>query len=284
MSPHTSLPAPVPRRPARLLTQNREMRAIGVWNWTLPAWAGRFPDGKTYNTCPSAGICRHVCYARFGTYTWPTVKAKHQANLRFVLDDLPGWERAMLAELGRRKFRGTWVRIHDSGDFFSDRYLLAWLRIIRSRPKTIFYAYTKEVARFRALVEPDPPENFLWVYSFGGTQDALLDIERDRVADVFPDEAAIDAAGWHSQEASDLLAVLGPRLVGIPANRIPHFLKRLGGHTFRSWQADVDAERHAQRRRRGGLRLVNGDIRPRPPASTASGQLPGAAERHGRAA
>ncbi|MEU5698664.1 GP88 family protein [Streptomyces aurantiacus] len=284
MSSHLSLPAPVPRRPARLLTQNREMRAIGVWNWTLPAWAGRFPEGRTYNTCPSAGICRHVCYARFGTYTWPTVKAKHQANLRFVLDDLPGWEQAMLAELGRRKFRGTWVRIHDSGDFFSDRYLLAWLRIIRSRPKTNFYAYTKEVARFRALVEPDPPDNFLWVYSFGGTQDTLLDIKRDRLADVFPDEAAIDAAGWHSQEASDLLAVLGPRLVGIPANRIPHFLKRLGGRTFRSWQAEVDAERHAQRRRRGGLRPVHGDTDPEPSAPAESGQLPGAAEHHGRAA
>ncbi|MFD8716920.1 hypothetical protein ACFV2H_02520 [Streptomyces sp. NPDC059629] len=283
MSSHASVPALVPQRPGRLLTQNREMRAIGVWNWTLPAWAGRFPDGKTYNTCPSAGICRDVCYARHGTYTWPTVKAKHQANLRFVLDDLSDWEEAMAAELRRRKFSGTWVRIHDSGDFFSDVYLLAWLRIIRARPETNFYAYTKEVSRFRALVEPDPPANFLWVYSFGGTQDALLDIERDRVADVFPDEESIAAAGWHSQEASDLLAVLGPRLVGIPANRIPHFLKRLSGRTFRSWQAEVDAERHAQRPRRGGLRLVHGDTPPRPSGSAGSSQPP-AAKRHGRAA
>lgn len=30
---------PPPARPARLLTQNRRLRAIGVWNWTLPAWA-----------------------------------------------------------------------------------------------------------------------------------------------------------------------------------------------------------------------------------------------------
>ena len=274
----------VPHRPAQLLTQNREMRAIGVWNWTLPAWADRFPDGKTYNTCPSAGICRHVCYARHGTYTWPTVKAKHQANLRFVLDDMPGWQQAMGDELGRKKFRGIWVRIHDSGDFFSDAYLLAWLRIIRARPETNFYAYTKEVARFRALVEPAPPTNFLWVYSFGGTQDAALDIERDRVADVFPDEAAITDAGWHSQEASDLLAVLGPRLVGIPANRIPHFLKRLKGRTFRSWQAEVDAERRAPRRQRGVLRLVPSTAAElKPPTLADPGQLP-AAEHHGRIA
>lgn len=49
----------------------------------------------------------------------------------------------------------------------SDAYLEAWLRICHARPDTNFYAYTKEVSRFRTLVEPDPPPNFLWVYSYG---------------------------------------------------------------------------------------------------------------------
>ncbi|MBQ0926674.1 GP88 family protein [Saccharopolyspora endophytica] len=233
-------------RPSRLLTQNREMRAIGVHNWSLPAWAGRLPDGRTYNTCPSAGICRHVCYARHGTYTWPAVRAKHESNLRFVLDDLAGWEQAMLTELAAPKFRGNWVRIHDSGDFFSSPYLESWLRIMRARPDTNFYAYTKEIRRFKTVVEPDPPENFLWVYSYGGTQDAVLDPAVDRVADVFPDEDAIAEAGWSSQEASDLLAVLGPHLVGVPANNIPHFLKKLAGRRFSGWQAEVDAHRRTR--------------------------------------
>ncbi|WP_432830876.1 GP88 family protein [Dactylosporangium sp. CA-092794] len=236
-------------RPKRLLTQNREMKAIGVWDWSLPAWAGRLPDGRTYNTCPAAGICVQVCYARNGTYLWPVVRGRHQANLAFVLDDLPGWEAAMTAELGAAKFRNAWVRVHDAGDFFTDDYLRAWLRICRHRRDVTFYAYTKEVERFRRLVEPDPPANFLWVYSYGGTQDHLLHPDTDRVADVFPDEAAIAMAGWSSQEASDLLAVLGPRLVGIPANRIPHFLRRLAGRRFSQWQHDVDAERAARRRR-----------------------------------
>lgn len=226
------------RRPARLLTQNREMKKIGAWNWSLPAWAGRLPDGRTFNACPSAGICAKACYARHGTYTWPVVRARHQQNLMFVLDDLPGWEAAMTAELGAARFRGTWVRIHDSGDFFTDRYLEAWLRVCRRRPATRFYAYTKEVSRFRAIAEPDPPPNFLWAYSYGGKQDALLDPDTDRVADVFPDEAAITAAGWSSQEDSDLLAVLGPRLVGVPANRIPAVLKRMNGRRFSQWQSE----------------------------------------------
>jgi hypothetical protein len=108
------------QRPKRLLTQNREMKTIGAWNWSLPAWAGRLADGRTYNTCPSAGICRHVCYALNGTYRWPVVRARHHANLAFVLDDLAGWEHAMTAELGAAKFRSVWIRIHDAGDFFSD--------------------------------------------------------------------------------------------------------------------------------------------------------------------
>ncbi|GHH62411.1 GP88 family protein [Lentzea cavernae] len=248
-------PLPGTHRPTRLLTQNREMRQIGAWNWSIPAWAGRLPDGRTYNTCPSAGVCAQACYARHGTYTWPVVRAKHQANLAFVLDDLAGWESAMITELGAAKFRGAWIRIHDSGDFFSDSYLQAWLRICLALPGTNFYAYTKEVERFRRLVEPNPPPNFLWVFSYGGTQDTALDPAVDRVADVFPDERAVKAAGWASQEANDLLAVLGPRLVGVPANRIPSLLKRLAGRRFSEWQAEVADER-AVRRGNRHLRLV----------------------------
>ncbi|WHT20194.1 hypothetical protein N8J89_03730 [Crossiella sp. CA-258035] len=253
-----SAPSPTPRpasRPARLLTQNRELRRIGVWNWSLPAWAGRLPDGRTYNTCPSAGVCAQVCYARKGSYTWPVVRAKHQANLQFVLDDLPGWQTAMIAELRAARFRDTWIRIHDSGDFFSDDYLQAWLEICRAHPGVRFYAYTKEIARFRRLVQPHPPPNFRWVYSYGGTQDAAIDPGTDRVADVFPDKAALAEAGWSSQNTSDLIAVLGPRLVGIPANQFPPFLTRLAGRRFSQWQAATDADR-AQRRCLRPLRLA----------------------------
>ena len=44
---------------------------------------------------------------------------------------------------------------------FNILYLPAWLRICHARPDVNFYAYTKEVDRFRRLVEADPPPNFL---------------------------------------------------------------------------------------------------------------------------
>lgn len=237
----------------RLLTQNGELRREGIWNWTLPAWAGRLPDGRTYNTCPAAGACARVCYARNGTYRFPAVRAKHERNLLRVLDDLDGWTTDMIAEVRSKRARRPaeqplYVRIHDAGDFFSDAYTEAWLHIARSVPEVIFYAYTKEIERFKRLVEPDRPENFLFVYSFGGREDHLIDVEHDRVADVFPDEDAIEAAGWSSQEASDLLAVLGPRLVGIPANRIPGFNRKLAGRRFSEVQATPLRERWAEAR------------------------------------
>lgn len=241
----TSVDPGVPA-PERMLTQNRELRREGIWNWTLPAWAGRLPDGRTYNTCPQAGACAKVCYARNGTYRWPVVKAKHERNLARVLDDLGRWEADMVAELGAKRFRGgKYLRVHDAGDFFSDDYTQAWLRIARSVPDVTMYAYTKEVSRFRRLVEGQAPANFRWVYSYGGREDHLLDPDVDRVADVFPDEDAIAAAGFSSQEGSDLLAVLGPPRVGIPANRIPGFIKILDGRRF----SEVEAERRAVRPR-----------------------------------
>jgi hypothetical protein len=248
MTTAVDLPAPRARRwrlrrPDRLLGQNSELRDEGIWNWTIPALATRLPNGDIVKTCPAAGVCAQACYARNGTYNFPGVVERHQQNLAYVLYDLPGWQRQMAAELAHPRYRGNWVRIHDAGDFFSDAYLTAWLRVMIFRPWVNFYCYTKEVSRFRRLVEPAPPSNFRWVYSYGGREDHLLDPAVDRVADVYADEAAIRADGWHSQDSSDLLAVLGPAPVGIPANNIPQYRKRMAGRTFRQWQAEVDARR-----------------------------------------
>jgi hypothetical protein len=256
-----------------VLTQNSEMRKDGVWNWTLPAWVVRRADGTPVNVCPQAGACVKVCYARNGTYEFPDVKAAHLRNLDMVLDDLPGWQKAMAAELAhRRKFRASgvprlpglprghltppvaglldWgsqcVRIHDSGDFLNEAYLRAWLQVVWRVPRVLFYAYTKEVALLKRVTATVPvPPNFLWCYSLGGRQDHLIDLDRDYHADVFPDEAAITAAGYYSQDASDLLCVTAPvNRIGIPSNNIPRYRKLMAGRTFA--QMEHAAHRHRQ--------------------------------------
>ncbi|MCP3800309.1 hypothetical protein NLX83_13680 [Allokutzneria sp. A3M-2-11 16] len=219
-----------------MITQNRRARQSDTYTFSLPAWAGRLPDGRTYNTCKQAGICARFCYARTGTYRFPQVLAKHERTLTRILDDLPQWQADMTTELAAPRYRGAALRVHDSGDYFSDAYLSAWLDIARAHPDVLIYSYTKEVSRFRRVVEPDPPPNFKWVYSYGGREDHLLDPERDRVADVFPTEAAITEAGWHSNAATDRAAVEGPSPVGMAQNKIPHLQRAIGGATFREWQ------------------------------------------------
>jgi hypothetical protein len=226
------------KRP-KLLTQNSELKADGVFNWSLPAWAIKLRDGRKFNVCPNAGICATLCYARNGTYMFPEVRAAHERNLLLVLDHLALWEKWLTAELLERRYHGKHIRIHDSGDFFSDDYLLAWLRVIRVTPWATFYAYTKEVSRFKRLVESDPPANFKWIYSLGGREDHLIDRENDRHADVFPDRLSAVLAGYVTQQASDLFAIYSARKVGIVANNIPQFRKRQGKHTF----ADLQNER-----------------------------------------
>lgn len=216
-----------------LLTQNSELRPDGIFNWSIPALAAKLSDGSNFKTCPNAGACANLCYARNGTYNFSNVKARHTANLEYVLEDPKGWFSQMLQEVQQPKMRGKYVRIHDSGDFFSADYLRLWLRIARLTPDVIFYCYTKEVAMFKEIVEFDCPSNFRYLYSMGGRQDHLIDMDLDRHAEVFPDDEAISAAGYTSQDASDLLAITLPtHKIGIPQNNIPQFRKRLAGRTF----------------------------------------------------
>lgn len=252
-----------------LLSSNSELRKDSIWTWSIPAFATRLDDGRTVLTCPSAGACAKVCYARNGTFLFPVVQAAHKRNLTRILDDLDGWTLEMISELGAKKFRpslkartnvapdldrldpwislwaevgGSAVRIHDSGDFFSDEYVLAWVNVARAVPDVLFYAYTKEVSRFRRLLGErgeKAPVNFRYLYSMGGKEDHLVDPDVDRHADVFPDSDAIVEAGYEDQSANDLYAITLPTTrVGIPSNNIPAFRKRLAGRTFAELEED----------------------------------------------
>ena len=240
----------------KLLTQNSELRPDGIYNWSLPAFGVTLTDGTTMNVCPNAGACASYCYARNGTYNFSNVKARHIWNLELILKDITVWESLMLEEVQHPKMKGRHVRIHDSGDFFSDEYLLAWLDIAIKTPEVNFYCYTKEVSRFKRLIEPNCPKNFRYLYSLGGKEDHLVDLEKDRHADVFPDDAAILDAGYMNQEASDLLAITLPtNKIGIPANNIKHFNKKMKRRTF----SELQRERDVAKERKLGRVSSNSD-------------------------
>ena len=241
------------------LTTNSNLKRNNIWTFSIPALAARLPSGQTILTCPAAGVCANLCYARNGTYNFPIVKAAHTRNLEEILSDLDSWADAMIAELSAKKFRpkgkprelaapdpsdldgwakqwaesgGAAVRIHDSGDFFNDDYLKAWLKIAETVDDVLCYAYTKEVTRLKRLAA-DPPANFRYLFSMGGKQDHLINRELDRHVDVFPDMESLIAAGYKSQHINDLWAVTAAtNKIGIVQKNIPQFKKRLGRRTF----------------------------------------------------
>jgi hypothetical protein len=226
-----------------LSTSNRELRAHRIATWSLPALSAELSDGTRVKTCPNAGACAALCYARAGTYRFSNVLAAHTRNLERTIRDLAGWEADMVAEV-QRYHRGGWVRIHDSGDFYSDEYLRAWCRVAAVCPDTTFYAYTKEVTMTRAVTaEGLVPDNLRLLFSLGGQEDYLLDRDQERHADVFPDVDTLEAAGYADQSDDDRLAVVGPAKVGIPANNLRHLLKRQGGKSFGELQRLLDAKK-----------------------------------------
>ena len=226
-------------RPKILLSSNSELRPEGIYNWSIPALAAKLSNGTNIKTCPNAGACANVCYARNGTYNFSNVKRRHTQNLEYILEDPQGWFGQMLEEVSKPKMKGKHIRIHDAGDFFSEDYFQMWLKLARLVPEVTFYCYTKEVSMFKRVLSEGCPSNFKYLFSMGGREDHLIDIENDRHAEVFPDDAAILDAGYMNQSASDLLAITLPtNKIGIPQNNIPHFKKRLAGRTFGELQQE----------------------------------------------
>ena len=129
---------------AFLTKGNRELAADGIYTWTLPALGAKLSNGKNMLTCPNAGACASVCYARNGTYLFSSVHAAHVRNLELTLNT-PVFVEKIMQDLFSKRFNATgvpasyaqylstehlnpwqqkWlasggkaVRIHDSGDF-----------------------------------------------------------------------------------------------------------------------------------------------------------------------
>lgn len=114
------------------------------------------------------------CYAASQEITYPNVRnirwnnlellKQHSSSLgkltQFINDSLP--ETVFI------------VRIHASGDFYSERYFLAWLNVAVNNPKVIFYGYTKAIP-YLIKYKNNIPSNFRFTSSFGGKHDNLIE-------------------------------------------------------------------------------------------------------------
>lgn len=97
-------------------------------------------------SCPNCVTCAKTCYANLAYRLYPTCKARWDYNFHLAQTDIPALEAGISGEL--RQTRKPFVRIHVSGDFFSQDYVDMWERIIQAFPNKRFYAYTKAYPLF----------------------------------------------------------------------------------------------------------------------------------------
>lgn len=185
------------------LTRNskiEKMSGVKTYNWGIPAYKA----SSGFKTCPNAAACVKGCYATQGAYLFSNVAKVFEARLKLSLSNR--FVDVMNAELRRRKVER--LRIHDSGDFFSKEYLEKWLRIIALNPTIKYYAYTKMVSMFKEYASKGRiPDNFIVIYSYGGTEDKLINKETDRHSWVFSTVAELKHAGYADAHVDDSIAL-----------------------------------------------------------------------------
>lgn len=163
--------------------------------------------GNVINTCFGAAACRAVCYAKQGRYTSPNVIAARLRNLEasqsetFVSD--------ILSALARKPSYNV-VRIHDSGDYYSQEYFDKWVAVAKARPDIIFYSYTKA----HTIDMGARPDNLRITRSLGGRYDRLVNLAESH-SRIFATPAARDAAGYVDGNVNDVPAIEGVAKIGL---------------------------------------------------------------------
>ena len=158
-----------------LLTQNSKLKktskelGVRVFNFGIPAY--KSASGKL--TCPMAKDCIKFCYAKKGAYIWSNVKPAFEK--RYELSKTDQFIDAMNAEIKRKK--PDYVRVHDSGDYYSKAYLQKWITVAIHNPDVKFYSYTNMVD---LVHKTDLPDNYDIIFSNAGKQTHMIDYEQDR--------------------------------------------------------------------------------------------------------
>lgn len=185
-----------------LITQNSKLKKTSkkfgkrVFNFGIPAFADP-ESGK--RTCPFAGSCAKICYARKGAYAWGNVKPAYIARYNATKQD--DFVDVMTKEIQRK--RVEFMRVHDSGDYYSRAYIAKWIEIARRNPNVKFYSYTKSIPLFK---EVDLPDNYDIIYSEGSTVDHLIDTTTDRHSRIFDSAESLSSAGYADASEYDLYA------------------------------------------------------------------------------
>ena len=184
-----------------LLTQNSKLKktskelGLRVFNFGTPAY--KSASGKL--TCPMADSCVKFCYAKKGAYIWSNVKPAFEK--RYQLSKTDKFVDAMNAEIRNKK--PDYVRVHDSGDYYSRAYLKKWIDIANSNPNVRFYSYTNMVDM---MLKTSLPDNYDIIFSDSGKQKHLIDERKHRHTKIFSNRSDLIRDGYMDASSIDLMA------------------------------------------------------------------------------
>jgi len=203
-----------------VFTQNAKMKKsseedVVIYNFGIPA----FLSQSGIKTCPNAGNCAAGCYARSGTFLWNNVQGAYERRLLLTQHSL--FAEVIMFEvdklISKAKGKKVLLRIHDSGDFYSEEYQKMWYDIAESyssRPDVLFYAYTKSVSQTKAL-DSIKPANFEIIFSLGGKEDHLIDQANDRHSKVFEEDSELEQEGYINATDDDKKAIGANKKIGL---------------------------------------------------------------------
>jgi len=199
------------------LTQNskiKKIKGVKTYNWGIPA----YKSANGFKTCPNAGACIKGCYAKQGAYWFTNIAKVFESRLTLALNT-EAFIHTIDAEIKRRNIKR--LRIHDSGDFFDAEYTHAWISIMRANPDTQFYAYSKMISLLKHYSKRGIlTSNFTVIYSFGGTEDKLIDRSVDRHSWVFPSLYALRKAKYAAANINDAVALGKNHCIGLVYHRV----------------------------------------------------------------
>jgi hypothetical protein len=172
---------------------------VKIFNFSIPAGNDK-ASGKI--TCPFAGSCLKLCYAKKGAYRWGNVE--RALSRRYEASKEADFVQRITDELNKvKKDKQVYIRIHDSGDFYSPTYFVKWLEIARLNPSVRFYAYTKSHSFIRGI---ELPENVDLIFSLGSKNDELIDVENERHSKIFYSVDEMQSSGYSDASYLDLNA------------------------------------------------------------------------------
>jgi hypothetical protein len=131
------------------------------------------------------------CFAASAEATYPSLRKMVWHNLGALKDSLVDGVDAcadLICQSLPKKF--DVMRVHVGGDYFSKKYLQAWIEVAKRNPDKVFYSYSKSLHLFKQFALP---ENLVLTASRGGKHDELIDLHGWKEAlVVYSEQEAVD--------------------------------------------------------------------------------------------